>query len=141
MTQFAAGMIAAPIDSWPLAVWRKGRRRGERLRGFLKSTPTSVLKVGAWALIASARYRPRFYPGQLTLFTPVDREPGVPSLQAIWRTHAGTLSITTVQKVGCPLLNSALIRLGAKFSCRGTTPTAATVRLKLGMPASACSGI
>ena len=45
------------------------------------------------ALIASARYRPGFYPGELTLFTPVEREPGLPSLQAIWRTHARTLSI------------------------------------------------
>jgi thioesterase domain-containing protein/acyl carrier protein len=93
MIQFAAGVIAAPIDSWPSAVWRKGRCLGERLRGFLTSAPTSVLKVGARALIASARYRPGFYPGQLTLFTPVDREPGLPSLEAIWRTHAGTLSI------------------------------------------------
>ena len=40
-----------------------------------------------------ARYRPGFYPGELTLFTPVKREPGLPSLQAIWSKHAGTVSI------------------------------------------------
>jgi hypothetical protein len=44
-------------------------------------------------LIASARYRPGFYPGELTLFIPVEREPGLPSLQAIWRKHASALSI------------------------------------------------
>jgi len=59
----------------------------------LPSAPADVLKVAAGALIASARYRPGFYPGQLTLFTPVDREPSLPSLQALWRKHARTLSI------------------------------------------------
>jgi hypothetical protein len=70
-----------------------GRRARERRRGFLKSAPTSVLKVAASSLIASARYRPGFYPGELTLFTPAGREPGLPSLQAVWRTHARVLSI------------------------------------------------
>src|ERR1700732_2672255 len=69
------------------------RRACERLQGFFKSTPPRVLKVAASALIASARYRPGFYPGELTLFTPVEREPGLPSLQAIWRKHARALSI------------------------------------------------
>jgi non-ribosomal peptide synthetase component F/thioesterase domain-containing protein/acyl carrier protein len=96
--QFAAGIIGAPIDSWPSAVWRMGGRVRERLRGSLKSTPTTVLKVAASALIASARYRPGFYPGELTLFTPAGREPGLPSLQAIWSKHACTLSI--VQTAG-----------------------------------------
>jgi thioesterase domain-containing protein len=63
------------------------------LRGFLKSAPTRVLKVQASAMIASARYRPGFYPGELTLFTPMEREPGLPSPQAIWREHAGALSV------------------------------------------------
>src|SRR6185503_11777181 len=91
MIPFAAGVIAAPIVSWPSAVWRTASRIGESLRGWLKSAPTSVLKVGASALIASARYRPGFYPGELTLFTPVGREPGLPSLEAIWRKHARAL--------------------------------------------------
>jgi thioesterase domain-containing protein len=93
MARFTAGVIAAPIDSWPPAVWRMGRRVCERLRSFLKSAHTSVLKVAVSELIASARYRPGFYPGELTLFTPVGREPGLPSLQAIWRKHARVLSI------------------------------------------------
>ena len=93
MAQFAASVIAAPIKSWPSAVWRMGSRVREKLRRFLKSSPTRVLRVSTCALIASARYRPGFYPGELTLFTPVEREPGLPSLQTIWRKHARTLSI------------------------------------------------
>ncbi len=93
MVHFAASVIAAPIHTWPAAVWKMGRRAGERRRGFLKSAPTSVLKVATSSLIASARYRPGFYPGELTLFTPTRREPGLPSLQAVWRTHARDLSI------------------------------------------------
>jgi amino acid adenylation domain-containing protein len=93
VVRFAAGVVAAPIHTWPAAAWKTGCRACERLRGFLKSKPTRVLKVEAGALIASARYRPGFYPGELTLFTPVEREPGLPSPQAIWRKHAGALSI------------------------------------------------
>ena len=93
MVQFAAGVIATPIHAWPAAVRKMGRRACEGLRGFLKSAHSSVLKVAASELIASARYRPGFYPGELTLFTPVKREPGLPSLQAIWRKHARALTI------------------------------------------------
>jgi thioesterase domain-containing protein len=78
--------LRRPLRSW-LSVVR------QRRRGFLKSTPISVLKVAACALIASARYKPGFYPGELTLFTPVGREPGLPSLQAVWRKHARALSV------------------------------------------------
>jgi len=96
MVKFIAGVIAAPIDRWPSAVWRMGCHGCGSLRGFLKSARTSVLKVAASGMIASARYRPGFYPGELTLFTPVEREPGLPSLQAIWRKHACTLSIVEI---------------------------------------------
>ena len=92
MAQFAAGVVAAPVKSWPSTVREMGSRV-RALRGFLRSSPTRVLKVSACALIASARYRPGFYPGELTLFDPVEREPGLPSLEAIWRKHAGALSI------------------------------------------------
>jgi len=92
VVQFAAGVIGAPVHTWPASVWKMGCRACARLRGFLKSAPVRVLKVQASALIASARYRPGFYLGELTLFTPVEREPGLPSAQAIWRRHAGALS-------------------------------------------------
>ena len=77
--------LSIVIDQWPSA-W-KG------LRGILKSAPTRVLRVTASAMTASARYRPGFYPGELTLFTPLERVPGLPSLESIWRKHARTLSI------------------------------------------------
>ena len=93
VVRFAASVITVPMHTWPTAVWKMGCRASERLRGFLKSAPTRVLKVQASALIASARYRPGFYPGELTLFTPAEREPGLPSLQSIWRKHSGSLSI------------------------------------------------
>jgi hypothetical protein len=98
---------AAPIHTWPAAALKMGSCIFKRLRGhstpaelddpplpgFLNSAPTSVLKVAVRALIASARYRPGFYPGELTLFTPVGREAGLPSPQAVWRKHARVLSI------------------------------------------------
>jgi non-ribosomal peptide synthetase component F/thioesterase domain-containing protein/acyl carrier protein len=93
ITKLSAGVVAAPIHTWPAAVWKMGRRACETVRGFLKSAPIRVFKVAASALIASARYRPGFYPGELTLFTPMEREPGLPSLQAVWRKHARALSI------------------------------------------------
>ena len=93
LVRFAAKVIAAPIRTWPEAVWKMGCRASAQLRGFLKSAPTRILKVHASAMIASARYRPGFYPGELVLFTPVEREPGLPSPQAIWRKHAGALTI------------------------------------------------
>jgi acetoacetyl-CoA synthetase len=92
-TRFAAEVIAAPIPTWPAAIRKMVRRACAGVRGFLNSMPIRVLKVEVSALIASARYRPAFYPGELTLFTPVEREPGLPSPQAIWCKHALALSI------------------------------------------------
>jgi non-ribosomal peptide synthetase component F/thioesterase domain-containing protein/acyl carrier protein len=110
--RFTSLVSAASIHTWLAAMWKTGSGIRKRLRGhptpaqldgsplpsFLRSAPTCVLRVTARALIASARYRPGFYPGELTLFTPVRREPGLPSLQAIWSKHARALSI--VQTAG-----------------------------------------
>ncbi len=56
-----------------------------------------VLKVAACALCASARYRPGFYPATLTLFTPVERERALPSIEAMWRPHARALSVVETE--------------------------------------------
>jgi thioesterase domain-containing protein len=107
MDRFGARAIAAPIGTWPAAARKAAGHLCARLRAhvtqqelngpplpsFLKSAPSSVLKVGASALIASARYRPGFFPGELKLFTPKERDPVLPSLQAIWRRHARALLI------------------------------------------------
>jgi len=96
-----------PVRSWLSIIGRRIARFSDNLRGaprragaaeaslcgFPSSLPTSVVRVAASALVASARYRPGFYCGQLTLFTPLHREPGLPSLEAIWRKHARTVSI------------------------------------------------
>jgi len=93
MMRFAAGLIADPVHTWPATVSKVSQRAARRIRCFLQAAPTIVLKVEVSAFIASARYRPGFYPGGLTLFTPAEREPGLPSLQTIWRKHARALSI------------------------------------------------
>jgi acyl-coenzyme A synthetase/AMP-(fatty) acid ligase/thioesterase domain-containing protein/acyl carrier protein len=72
--RFATSLRSAPIRTWPNA-------------------PTRVLHVAASALIASARYEPGFYRGHLTLFSPAARDPALPSLEALWRKHARTISI------------------------------------------------
>jgi non-ribosomal peptide synthetase component F/thioesterase domain-containing protein/acyl carrier protein len=121
MDQFAAKAIAAPIGTWPAAAWRAAARICARLRAhvtqtelngpplpsFLESAPSSVLKVGASALMASARYRPGFYPGELKLFIPKERDPALPSLQAIWRKHARALSIVDTAGGHLTMLSTA----------------------------------
>lgn len=95
IARLAARLRVAPLETG-LA---ESRNVGGHLRTKLGATPTSVAKIAVSTLIASARYRPGFYRGQLTLFTPRDREPGLPSIEAIWRKHALTLSV--VETAGC----------------------------------------
>jgi thioesterase domain-containing protein len=52
-----------------------------------------MVKVSAAALLASVRYRPAFYAGELTLFIPREDDPRQPSRAAAWREHARTLSV------------------------------------------------
>ena len=90
MAALAAG-LRAPHRTRP-----EPPRRGSPLAGFLKAAPLRVLKVAASGLIASARYRAGYYPGPLTLFTPEDRDPSLPSPEALWRGHATSLSVVAV---------------------------------------------
>lgn len=89
---------------WPLRSWLSIiARRIARLAAAGRATPIRVrratrprsraIRVAASALIASAKYHPGFYPGQLTLFSPAGREPGLPSLESVWRTHARTVVV------------------------------------------------
>jgi acyl-coenzyme A synthetase/AMP-(fatty) acid ligase/thioesterase domain-containing protein len=84
-----AGPLHPRLAAAPASI----QRNGASLHGLPKSLPLRVLRVAASALIASARFRPGFYCGELTLFTPANRVPGLPSLEAIWRKHARTLSV------------------------------------------------
>jgi acyl-coenzyme A synthetase/AMP-(fatty) acid ligase/thioesterase domain-containing protein/acyl carrier protein len=90
MALTAAAVRTTPIRAWPA----KLRTSAEQLRGWrgtLGAAPSIAIRVAASALIASAKYHPGFYRGQLTLFSPAEREPGLPSLESIWRKHARTV--------------------------------------------------
>jgi amino acid adenylation domain-containing protein len=135
---------------WPLRAWlaiasrriaRMSARIGAGVRGrpaspraqrrtpddLLKSAPASSLKVAASALLASARYRPGFYDGELTLFSPSGREPGLPSLQSIWRRHASALVVVETAGDHATMLSAANAE---------TTAASLTSRLPAAMQAS-----
>src|SRR5262249_3034906 len=91
LVRFVQGATTTPSRAWPAAAWKAGGGVYVRLRDhltqtqpatallppFLKSAPTDVLKVAASSLVASARYRPGFYPGEVTLFVPTERDPAL----------------------------------------------------------------
>ena len=92
MALLAAALRATPIRTWSAAL----RRFADRLhawRGSRGAAPPIAIRVAASALIASAKYHPGFYRGQLTLFSPAGREPGLPSLESVWRKHARTVVV------------------------------------------------
>jgi amino acid adenylation domain-containing protein len=87
MARVAAAVRTVSIRNW-FATWRKSGARFRAWRLSISAAPWLGIRVAASALIASARYRPEFYRGQLTLFSPAGREPGLPSLESVWRKHA-----------------------------------------------------
>jgi thioesterase domain-containing protein len=80
-----------PIRTWPAKV----RTSAGQLRVWrtLSADPSLAFKVMASALIASAKFHPGFYRGQLTLFSPAEREPDLPSLEFVWGKHARTVTV------------------------------------------------
>ena len=76
----SVSFLRLPPRAWPAA-----------LRNLSLRAPARVLKTTLFSLMASARYRPGWYPGPLTLFTPVERDPALPSAADHWRGHAETL--------------------------------------------------
>jgi non-ribosomal peptide synthetase component F/thioesterase domain-containing protein/acyl carrier protein len=145
-----AGVLGAPIHTWPSATWSAWRRMLTRLGDhlaqrqpgglpvpeLLRSAPASVLKVGVSGVIASTRYRPGFYDGELTLFTPTSRDPTLPCPQAIWHRHA--LALSVVPMMGAHLtmfsvanaaaaaasLSRALALAGSRTSAQASPPAA-----------------
>ena len=71
------------------------RRPGQApaLIAFLKSSPARVVWVAACGLLARARYSPGFYPGEVKLFIPLERDPALPDPGTLWRRHAAALSV------------------------------------------------
>ena len=92
MALFAAALRAASIRRWR-AILRKSVEQLRAWRRSISAAPVIGIKVGASALIASARYQPGYYRGELTLFSPSGREPGLPSLESVWRTHARSVVV------------------------------------------------
>jgi thioesterase domain-containing protein len=92
------------IDTLPRAVPRRSlglalegllrllERTPAELPPHLKSAPAAVVKTVAASSAASARYRPGYYPGDLTLFTPAERDRGLPGAEALWRPHANAFA-------------------------------------------------
>jgi thioesterase domain-containing protein len=106
---------------WPLQAWLSIMARriarlaadlpksAERLRawrGSLGAAPSIAIRVSASGLIASAKYHPGFYRGQLTLFSPAGREPSLPSLESIWRKHARTVVVVETEGTHVTMLSS-----------------------------------
>ncbi|MBL8548938.1 MAG: AMP-binding protein [Hyphomonadaceae bacterium] len=89
---------------WPAKAWASIIRRrivrlwrgGKPKRDVLKDAPPGSVRVAASALMASARYRPGFYDGEITLFSPACKERGLPSLQEIWTKHAGAVRVVEI---------------------------------------------
>jgi acetoacetyl-CoA synthetase len=92
VARLAAAVRAMPVRAWP-AVLRKSREQLRAWRLSVGTAPALGIRVAASALVASARYRPGFYRGELTLFSPAGREPGLPALESVWRKHARTVVV------------------------------------------------
>jgi acyl-coenzyme A synthetase/AMP-(fatty) acid ligase/thioesterase domain-containing protein/acyl carrier protein len=105
MSLLAAALRATPIRTWPATL----RTSAGRLRAWhatLGAAPSIAIRVAASALIASAKYHPGFYHGQLTLFSPAGREPGLPSLESIWRKHARTIVVVETAGTHATMLST-----------------------------------
>jgi len=105
LARLAAALRATPIRTWP-AKLPKSAERLRAWRGTLGTAPSIAIRVSASALIASAKYHPGFYRGQLTLFSPAGREPGLPSLESIWRAHTRTVVVVETAGTHATMLST-----------------------------------
>jgi thioesterase domain-containing protein/acyl carrier protein len=101
----AIALRATPLRTVP-ANLRQSAERLRAWRGRLGAAPANAIRVVASALIASARYHPGFYRGQLTLFSPAGREPGLPALESVWREHARTVVVVTTAGTHATMLST-----------------------------------
>jgi thioesterase domain-containing protein/acyl carrier protein len=119
--------LRRPIRAWlSVAARRVGQLTDggviETLRNIQAAWPLGMIKVSVAALLASIRYRPGFYAGELTLFTPQEREPRLPSLAAVWSPHARAVSV--VETAGAH---------ATMFSARNAEATAQSLTRCLGV--------
>jgi amino acid adenylation domain-containing protein len=105
MVSLAAALGASSIRAWPATLCQSV----ERLRAWrlsVSAAPLTGIRVATSALIASAKYHPGFYCGELTLFSPEGREPGLPSLESVWRRHARTVVVVETPGTHLTMLSS-----------------------------------
>jgi amino acid adenylation domain-containing protein len=105
MRLLAAALRASSIRTWP-ATLRKSAEHLHSWRLSISVAPLTGIRVAASALIASAKYHPGFYRGELTLFSPAGREPALPSLESVWRRHARTIVVVETPGTHLTMLSS-----------------------------------
>jgi acyl-coenzyme A synthetase/AMP-(fatty) acid ligase/thioesterase domain-containing protein len=77
------------------------------LTAMLRRLSLRSLKVAAAGLVAALRYRPGYYAGKLTLFTPAGRDPALPDLLSLWARHAHRLEQVTLPGTHLTMLSRA----------------------------------
>ena len=105
MALVAGALRASSIRRWPATL----RKSAEHLRAWrlsISAAPLIGVKVAASALIASAKYCPGFYHGELTMFSPATREPGLPALESVWRSHARKVVVVETPGTHLTMLSS-----------------------------------
>ncbi len=126
MALLAAAVRASSIRTWPAAL----HRSAERLRAWrlsLRATPSIGIRVPVSALIASAKYQPGFYDGELTLFSPAGREPDLPDLKSVWRKHAR--SVVVREAPGTHLTMLSTLHAATTAACLTRSLPAGSLRL------------
>jgi thioesterase domain-containing protein/acyl carrier protein len=101
----AGALRASSIRRWPAAF----RASADHLRAWrlsISAAPLTGIKVAVSALIASAKYCPGFYQGELTMFSPATREPGLPALESVWRSHARKVVVVETPGTHLTMLSS-----------------------------------
>lgn len=73
----------------------------------LRGLTAGSVKVALAGLIAATRYRPGFYPGKLTVFTPLRRDPALPDSLAVWGAHAAGLAYIILPGTHATMLTRA----------------------------------
>lgn len=77
------------------------------LPAVLRGCSAPTVKVAMAALVAAARYRPGFYPGKLTLFTPLTHDPAIPETAPAWTAHAAAVACVPIPGTHATMLTKA----------------------------------
>lgn len=101
----ASALRLSSMHTWP-ATLHKSAAQLRAWRLSLGTAPSIGIRVAVSALLASAKYQPGFYRGELTLFSPAGREPGFPDIESFWRKHARTVVVVETPGTHLTMLSS-----------------------------------